>query len=203
MPFAYFDPEAYSWKMSQLSLLEESTGYLQTWPRAGSMRSGTAYQRPPSAPLTAATAYSLSRIAPTLAQIAPTPTATDAANSRRASAVRRKEWVSNDGTTLLDFADPTNGGRLLPTVLASDARSPGPSARRQGGQNLAVAVSLLPTPTTQDASNNGGPSQHHRNSKPLNAEVGGALNPRWVEWLMGFPDGWTDCDASATPSCQP
>jgi len=27
----------------------------------------------------------------------------------------------------------------------------------------------------------------------------GALNPRWVEWLMGYPDGWTDLDNSATP----
>jgi len=27
----------------------------------------------------------------------------------------------------------------------------------------------------------------------------GSLNPAWVEWLMGFPDGWTDLDASATP----
>ena len=31
--------------------------------------------------------------------------------------------------------------------------------------------------------------------------VGGALNPPWVEWLMGFPLGWTDLDHSATPSC--
>ncbi len=23
----------------------------------------------------------------------------------------------------------------------------------------------------------------------------GTLNPQWVEWLMGFPDGWTDLDA--------
>ena len=22
--------------------------------------------------------------------------------------------------------------------------------------------------------------------------VGGSLNPPWVEWLMGFPIGWTD-----------
>lgn len=27
---------------------------------------------------------------------------------------------------------------------------------------------------------------------------GGQLNPTWVEWLMGFPIGWTDCDASGT-----
>jgi len=59
---------------------------------------------------------------------------------------------------------------------------------------------MLPTPTVQDASNNGGPSQHKRNSLPLNAVAGGALNPTWVEWLMGFPLGWTDCGASETRS---
>jgi hypothetical protein len=26
------------------------------------------------------------------------------------------------------------------------------------------------------------------------------LNPTWVEWLMGFPLGWTDCEHLATPS---
>lgn len=34
----------------------------------------------------------------------------------------------------------------------------------------------------------------------LQTQVGGQLNPDWVEWLMGFPVGWTACDASATPS---
>jgi hypothetical protein len=31
-------------------------------------------------------------------------------------------------------------------------------------------------------------------------EAGGQLNPTWVEWLMGFPLGWTDCEHLATPS---
>jgi hypothetical protein len=34
---------------------------------------------------------------------------------------------------------------------------------------------MLPTPTSQDA-------------------IGGKLNPQWVEWLMGFPIGWTDLE---------
>lgn len=30
----------------------------------------------------------------------------------------------------------------------------------------------------------------------MQAGNGGKLNPTWVEWLMGFPHGWTDLDAS-------
>ena len=32
-----------------------------------------------------------------------------------------------------------------------------------------------------------------------NKTVSGQLNPTWVEWLMGFPLGWTDLEDSATP----
>ena len=63
-----------------------------------------------------------------------------------------------------------------------------PSVPLTGG----IDSGCLPTPTTQDAANNGGASQHNRNSKPLNAVVGGKLNPMWVAWLMGWPIGWTD-----------
>ena len=58
------------------------------------------------------------------------------------------------------------------------------------GANLADQVKMWPTPTAQDAKNNGGESQHSRNTKPLNAEIGGALNPQWVAWLMGYPTEW-------------
>lgn len=82
-------------------------------------------------------------------------------------------------------------------------------------------MSLLPTPTTQDAANCGGASQHDRNSPPLNTVVTmtdwgkyapavarweqvtnrhapeptdgeGRLNPALVEWMMGYPEGWVD-----------
>ena len=26
----------------------------------------------------------------------------------------------------------------------------------------------------------------------------GKLNPRWLGWLMGYPDNWTECECSAT-----
>jgi hypothetical protein len=31
---------------------------------------------------------------------------------------------------------------------------------------------------------------------------GGKLNPAWVEWLMGFPIGWSELEGSATPKCR-
>ena len=76
-----------------------------------------------------------------------------------------------------------------PTVYGNHNRKGG---SKYSGDGLATAVRKWPTPTVQDAKNNGGPSQHRRNSLPLNAEVGGPLNPQWVEWLMGWPIGWTD-----------
>lgn len=37
-----------------------------------------------------------------------------------------------------------------------------------------------------------------RNSRPLSEQVGGHLNPPWVEWLMGWPIGWTDLEPLGT-----
>lgn len=62
--------------------------------------------------------------------------------------------------------------QLLPTPTASEATGPG--GQREGtGLNLRSAMDrlLLPTPTAQDGANNAGPSQHERNSLPLNAAV--------------------------------
>ena len=33
-------------------------------------------------------------------------------------------------------------------------------------------------------------------------KAGGALNPTWVEWLMGWPLGWTDLKPLATDKCR-
>ena len=72
------------------------------------------------------------------------------------------------------------------------------------GANLADQVRMWPTPTTRDHKGgyqggrirNGKVSmdtldvavQHTDNQQ----KTGGQLNPQWVEWLMGYPEGWTD-----------
>ena len=40
----------------------------------------------------------------------------------------------------------------------------------------------------------------NRHTPDLPTQVGGQLNPRWVEWLMGLPIGWTALEPLATES---
>jgi hypothetical protein len=49
-----------------------------------------------------------------------------------------------------------------------------------------------PTPTAHMAKETNAPSEAFRNQPSMSSLVGGKLNPTWVEWLMGWPIGWTD-----------
>ncbi len=61
-----------------------------------------------------------------------------------------------------------------------------------------IGSGLWPTPKEQNA--RGAGEVHGDGGPSLDVAVGGSLNPTWVEWLMGFPLGWTALEASATPS---
>ena len=65
----------------------------------------------------------------------------------------------------------------------------------------AVRGNTFATPTSRDwRSGKASPATHARNARPLSEQIGGSLNPTWVEWLMGFPLGWTVCAAWETRS---
>ena len=91
----------------------------------------------------------------------------------------------------------TWAAKLWPTP-----RKEGYDAQGKGHGDLVYEVKarLWPTPTAQDGANNAGPSQMERNSLSLNATIGGSLNPRFVEELLGFPIDHTDLKPSATAS---
>jgi hypothetical protein len=50
---------------------------------------------------------------------------------------------------------------------------------------------MWPTPTAHNAKETNAPSEALRNEPTLASQVGGHLNPTWVEKLMGWPDDWT------------
>jgi len=70
---------------------------------------------------------------------------------------------------------------------------------RKNGQPIQIRLvdqvnnpRLWPTPVQRMYKDSGSPSEYARNEIPLAAQVGGQLNPTWVEWLMGWPAGWSD-----------
>jgi hypothetical protein len=65
-----------------------------------------------------------------------------------------------------------------------------PTCERESG--------LWPTPTAHNAKETNAPTEATRNTPTLAAQVGGPLNPNWVEWLNGWPIGWTDLGALET-----
>jgi len=178
--FATFDPHSSSWKTSRDLFGAASTLSSADWPASGSMRSGTCFRRPRAEPPTAAAASSSSL---------PTPQGYSFADSHQ------------PGITRLDIAIRWPTPRVLDSRNVPYQQHP----RKQGHRwpTLCGAVKW-PTPAARDwRSGKASPATHARNSRPLSevaAAAGGLLNPTWVEWLMGWPIGWTDCAHAATES---
>lgn len=87
-----------------------------------------------------------------------------------------------------------------PTVCGNYNRK---GASKTSGDGLATAVRMWPTPTAHNAKETNAPSESERNTPTLAAQAGGALNPNWVEWLMGWPIGHTALKQSEMVKSQP
>ena len=90
---------------------------------------------------------------------------------------------------------------LLPTPSASSyGTNIGGAAGRVGKVRASLQTmarkGLLPTPTIKGNYNRAGASA--RSGDGVATVIGGPLNPRFLEWLMGFPDGWTEIDSAET-----
>ena len=103
---------------------------------------------------------------------------------------------------------PEHGGSLTPrmpwaTPAASDGKG-NHGGRRARSLRTDIYEWKRRTWTTPKGSPSG-PDYARTNRKgsggdDLVTQTGGQLNPAWVEWLMGFPLGFTDLDVSATLS---
>ena len=86
---------------------------------------------------------------------------------------------------------------LWPTPNQRDWKDSGPSQGKRKSPNLGTMVHW-PTPTTKGMCGGSGAWDQlnqittTEEAKMMGAGNGGTLNPTWVEWLMGWPLGWTD-----------
>ena len=118
----------------------------------------------------------------------------------------------------------TGAVKLLPTPTASEGRHGGQNSKYgRGDLHLTGAAMIWPTPRASDSKGCGTKgsksAEHQLERGQLNGTVlytverldpgldegvqsipstNGQLNPTWVEWLMGFPLGWTELNASET-----
>lgn len=133
-------------------------------------------------------------------QMWPTPTRMDYAKAR----MRSTQQKAGSRRSL----DLPSAVRLWPTPRANEYKdvlqSVPPSRKKDPGKcNLTQAVAMdqmLATPCARDYRT--GQRKRYENkarANNLNDQIGGQLNPMWVEWLMGFPIGWTDLNVSETP----
>ncbi len=176
--FATFDLAASFWRTSQASFVVESNTFSEVWPRSGSMRNGAASVRPMLA----------RHIDENESSYWPTVTGDLSPREKR---------YAQGGLPLAAAAG------MWPTARTSDTNGAGEHG--DGGPDLRTKARNWATPDTNRSSySNGHKGFINLREQVLSHQVqkvightsthdtGQRLNPKFVEWLMGWPMGWLD-----------
>jgi hypothetical protein len=205
---------------SQVTLDGSLETFSETWPKAGMTRNGIAYLQVPSVPLIdviGSGSWPTPRASedseyqydqghhdkPRLTLLGcvkayPTPRSTDGTHGGRVTPRKSRE-----GGNLIEHLS----AEMWPTPNATDGiggriHHPSAHARRRVQISLNYAAKYWLTPTSRDWKDGSSVA-----NVPVNALLGravaptkiaGSLNPAFVEYLMGFPIGWTACAVSGT-----
>jgi len=169
---ARLDPNTLLWRTAQCSLLEDLNESLQILPAWGMTVGGELYLRPTL----------VRRIKEKEFGYWLTPNCMDSLPTRSPEALKKQY-------------DNNRQGRTTHSTLREQVVYPPPSQ-------------MWPTPATRDYKGANGfkatqeklsqGRRSHMGQLPnavmmdKNEAIGGTLNPTWVEWLIGWPLGWTD-----------
>ena len=164
---ARFDPVTASWRTAQPSLLGDSDESSVIWPRSGMTAGGQCWERPTLEHRISGTGFGLS----------PTPCADDSGTAKPSI---NQHWTKN-GTLRHIGKDGRKSQVKLGEMVLTVAKWPTPVATMSKGSSPASL-------TRKDGRDRSGDRLDHA----VMASNGGQLNPTWVEWLMGWPLGWTD-----------
>ena len=181
---AKYDPDSCLWKTAQCSLLGEEPESLATLPRWGMTVDGLLWERPTLEPITSEkgcgslegwpTPRSCSAMAAT---ITPESAWNEKRNPNLETIVGKRLWPTPTSHMAKETNAPSEHARNTPTLTA---QVNWPTPRTAGMCGGTGSWELLNKNTTKEE------------ARQMGAGNGGKLNPTWVEWLMGWPLGWTD-----------
>ena len=181
--FARWDRDTSSWRTPQCSLLEGLDVFSETWPQWGMMRGGECSVQSMPALRTSGTESGLW----------PTPRAGNPGSrpNGKGGKILAEEVAISEGSRV-------RGQKLWPTPCATDHKGIGKAGTLRdrldyATERGATKSNTYATPQARDfRSGSTDRWDDPDRSRNLNDQVGGQLNPTWVEWLMGWPLGWTD-----------
>ena len=174
-PLANYDLDTQSWKMYGDTYLWGDSPSLENLPVSGITRNGDLYRQQ---------AWEL-RTCESELSLWPTPTAVTRpmeGNVRMYRAmIKAGKMTEAEANAILGkpVTDPQGKLQRWPTMSASGMGNTGSQQMLQKHVDLG--------------------SLTEEEKRGMTAGNGGRLNPTWVEWLMGFPTGWTDLEDSGTP----
>jgi hypothetical protein len=177
-PLAYFDPDSHSLKTLQHTLDLGLTTSSVTLPRSGTMRNGVLYERPTLEPLISATDF---------LSLLPTPVVNDMGGNKTV-----EQWEELCNKWKSKFKNNGHGKslaieiQLLPTPSVNSSKESGKSRDWRGDLTFAVTTYWGKYKTAIDRWEKILDRQSPEPTKD------NKLNPPFVEWMMGYPQGWVD-----------
>ena len=199
-PFAYYDPDSHSLRTSQLTLDLDSMKSSPTLPTSGSMRSGRLYERPTLALAINAIGSSSSQPCGGGVSLMPTPVVNDMGAGKSVD-----QWEALTAKWQAKFGNNGHGNslsievaKLLPTPAASgNGLARNETSGRSNPDSKHHAGRTLDDVRVLDAWGKYAPAIDRwanviDRPAPDPTDGQGRLNPALVEWMMGYPEGWTE-----------
>jgi len=173
---AKFDRDTHSWRTVQCSFLEDLDESLQTFPQWGMTVGGELYLLPTLVQTTSENESGLWL----------TPSTVDIPTRSAESMKKRLDYrakIGRNGVGAGCLSEQVEWSGIGPPIgyITKDSW-PTPTSNMYKGSSAAVI--------RQDGKNRSWDSLHYAVEQVT--DIGGKLNPMWVEWLMGWPLGWTD-----------
>lgn len=186
--FAKYDRATSSWKTRQCSLFGGLEECLETFPKAGTMRNGLLWERTTAEPRTDERECGYWRT--------PDAGAGGEISDEKAADYAAGKPRKSGSAIQIRLCDQVRHRKLWPTpTRCGNYNRKGLS--KNSGDGLATAVKTWPAPKCQDSR----AALWNRGKSNLGEVVHGGvetpptktarLNPAWVEWLMGWPIGWS------------